>query len=72
MKAALKANWWRMTLATLLLMAIGIGVGLVLYISSGPDFVAGALTQLLGRRVQIAELELHHGRSLEVELNIKE
>jgi hypothetical protein len=80
MKVALKANWWRMALATLLLMAIGIGVGLlfyissgpdfglVFYISSGPDFVAGALTQLLGRRVEIAELELHLGRSLEVEL----
>lgn len=68
MKVALKANWWRMALATLLLMAIGIGVGLVFYISSGPDFVAGALTQLLGRRVEIAKLELHVGRSLEVEL----
>jgi len=66
MKTARKASWWRMALAALLLG--GIAIGLALLISSGPDFVAGALTQLLGRRVVIGKIELRVGRSLEVEL----
>ncbi len=68
MKAALKARWWRMMLAAFLLLAIGIGVAVAIYVSSGPHFIAGALTQLLGRRVEIAELQLSLGGALEVEL----
>lgn len=68
MQAALKANWWRMLRAALLLVAIGIGVAVTVTVSSGPHFIAGALTQLLGRRVEIAGLELRLGRALEIEL----
>ncbi len=66
MQAALKANWWRMMLAALLLVAIGIGVAVAIYVSSGPHFIAGALTQLLGRRVEIAGLELRLAGALEI------
>ncbi len=68
MQAALKATWWRMMLAALLLIAIGVGVAVAIYVSSGPHFIAGALTQLLGRRVEIAGLELRLGGALEIEV----
>ena len=68
MGAALRGDWWRDAVAALLLLGIGIGLVLLFYLSSGAEFVAGALTQLLGRRVEIGDLEIRLGRDVEVDL----
>ena len=43
MGAALRGDWWRDAVAALLLLGIGIGLVLLFYLSSGAEFVAGAL-----------------------------
>jgi hypothetical protein len=53
--------------AVLLALVSGTALFVVLY-TADADFVAGALSKLLGRRVEIGRVSFHLGRRLEVEL----
>lgn len=59
---------WRRLAAVLLLLLVMAAAALLLLPASGSEFVAGTLSRLLGRRVEVAVLDLRLGHALEVEL----
>jgi hypothetical protein len=59
---------WRLVAAGALLLGAG-ALGVMALSSIAPELCAGALGQLLGRRVEIAAVDLRLGRTLEVELD---
>ncbi len=61
-------GWRRIAAAVLLLLLFAVGAGLLLTSSSGAAFLAGTLSQLSGRRVELGDVDVHLGRSLEIEL----
>ena len=55
-------------MVAVLLALASFGALFAMLYTADADFVAGALTKLLGRHVEIGKVQLHFGRRLEVEL----
>lgn len=62
----MKRNWRRVAIAAALLGATCLAGVLLAYLATAPDFVAGALSRAMGRRVEIAAFELRFGTMVEV------
>ena len=58
----------RLLVVAVLLALASFGALFAMLYTADADFVAGALTKLLGRHVEIGKVQLHFGRRLEVEL----
>ena len=61
-------GWRRVAAAVLILLLVAAGGAALLVSSSGAEFLAGTLGQLSGRRVEIGAVDVHLGRTLEIEL----
>ncbi|HTO54501.1 MAG TPA: AsmA-like C-terminal domain-containing protein [Myxococcota bacterium] len=59
----------RLGIAAVLLALVSVGVGFAVLYTADSDFLAGALSRLLGRHVEIGHVAFHFGRRLEVELD---
>jgi hypothetical protein len=68
MQKTLKTSAWRAFIATLLLLGISLAALIVVLIRSGPEYVAGVLSRVLGQRVQIESINVSFDSSLHVEL----
>jgi AsmA-like protein len=58
----------RLLIAAVILAVVSVGVGFGILYTADSDFLAGALSRLLGRHVEIGHVAFHFGRRLEVEL----
>ncbi len=68
MQAIPRTSRWRILIATGLVVLLALVVGLRLLVASGPELVAGALSRMLGRTVQIERLDVSVGLQLELEI----